>query len=487
MKAYIERLPIKVKLTLITMLISVTGLLSAIVIGVFYANSLMRKNLATDTSSTARLIADRCSAALLFDDEKLGRENLNALGTKPVISAACIYNEAGTIFAGYNSAAGSGVACPARAGESGYSFQKNSLTLFEPVLFNGRRIGTVFIYADLKELHQKMVNLLLMLSSIFIVLSALAFALSTRLQRLVSEPLIRLTETARLIALQKDYGVRAVKSSQDEIGELVDAFNEMLGTIQAKERDNQKLNAELEARVLVRTAQLEAANKELEAFSYSVSHDLRAPLRHASGYVDLLVDRFKEGLPEKALHYLDAIADSVRQMGVLIDDLLQFSRNGRAELRQAPTDLNAIFREARGTLEADNPGREVEWTVGNFPPVFCDGAMLKLVWTNLLSNALKFTRTRTPARIEAGCREEGAEYVFFVKDNGVGFDMRYAKNLFGVFQRLHTMEEFDGTGIGLANVRRIILRHGGRTWAEAEPEKGASFYFTLPIKKQEAV
>jgi signal transduction histidine kinase len=487
MKTLIEKLPIKEKLMLIIMLISVLGLLLSVTAFLYYDNYRAKKDLVNDISATARLIADRSSAALLFDDEKLAQENLHALRVKPSVSAACIYNASGAVFAGYSSADGTGVPCPAAAGNSGHEFQKNSLALFEPILFDGKQVGSVYIFAGLKELYVRRNNLLLMAALIVIVTFVLAFFISSKLQRLISGPLISLTETARVISQRKDYSVRAVKSSQDETGVLVDAFNEMLATINAHHKDNVKLNAELEARVLSRTAQLEAANKELEAFSYSVSHDLRAPLRHASGFVDLLVSRYKEGLPEKALHYLDSIADSVRQMGELIDDLLQFSRTGRAEMRLAPADMNAMVREVLEPLRHDNSARDVEWVIGGFPQVFCDGPMLKLVWTNLLGNALKFTRTRLQARIEAGFREEAEEFVFFVRDNGVGFDMRYAKNLFGVFQRLHTTEEFEGTGIGLANVRRIVLRHGGRIWAEAELEKGAAFYFTLPKNRQEAL
>jgi PAS domain S-box-containing protein len=243
-----------------------------------------------------------------------------------------------------------------------------------------------------------------------------------------------------------------------------------------------KLNTELEDRVVLRTAQLEATNKELEAFSYSVSHDLRAPLRHVSGYVDLLKKQFQSDLSEKARHYLDSIADSVHVMGALIDDLLQFSRAGRMEMRQSDFDMNEIVKEVIVSMSTDNPDRKIEWVQGKLPSVFGDEAMFRLVLINLLSNAVKFTRPREYARIEIGVLKEKKEMVFFVRDNGVGFDMQYAQKLFGVFQRLHSMEEFEGTGIGLANVYRIIIRHGGRIWAEAEPDKGAAFYFTIPKK-----
>ena len=242
------------------------------------------------------------------------------------------------------------------------------------------------------------------------------------------------------------------------------------------------LNIELEQRIVQRTAKLEAANEELEAFTYSVSHDLRAPLRHVSGYVELLTKHLQSELSEKGQHYLDSIADSAHQMGKLIDDLLQFSRTGRVDMNLSELDMNGIVQGVRESLHQDNSSRNIEWIVGKLPSVFCDQAMLKLVWINLLSNAVKFTRTREKARIEIGIQEEIQEFVFFVRDNGVGFDMQYAQKLFGVFQRMHSVEEFEGTGIGLANVYRIIMRHGGRIWAEAELDKGAVFYFSIPKK-----
>jgi signal transduction histidine kinase len=341
-------------------------------------------------------------------------------------------------------------------------------------------------------------------------LISIIFVIGSMLTIVVNTSVVNRTISKRIADLSHGVGIigagnlnhRIAAEGDDELSDLARSSNEMADRLRlshtsienlqkeiaAREQaENQikELNLELEQRVIVRTAQLEAVNRELEMFSYSISHDLRVPLRHMIGFVELLNKWAPDSFDPKIRHYLTIISDSATQMSMLIDDLLSFSRMGRAEMSAGRVRFDKLIRYALNTLQAETTGRDIVWNIEPLPEVRGDPAMLQLVMTNLISNALKFTRNKTRAEITIACISGSAgEHIFSVRDNGAGFDMKYYDKLFNLFQRLHRAEDFEGTGVGLAHVRRIISRHGGRTWAEGVVGGGAVFFFSLPAMPQ---
>jgi signal transduction histidine kinase len=477
-----RNLSIKWKLLWVSMVASGTTLLLMCTAFVFYDRVTFREVMVRQLAGQADIIALNSAAALLFDDPGVAAETLAALRAEPHIIAAGIYRTNGQRFATYGRQTSPGATMlPDQLGAptGGHRFEHEHVVLFRPIVGGEQTLGTVYILADLHEIQQRLTRYLGLASLVGLVSFALALWISSRLQRRIAGPLVQLAQTARSVSAENNYTGRVSVNSRDELGLLGDAFNAMLTQIQSRDAALQQAHDELEQRVMERTAQLEAANHELEAFSYSVSHDLRAPLRAINGFARILLEEHGPYLGDDAQKYCQLMWDNALHMGQLIDDLLAFARLSRQALSKLPVAPADVVRQTLSDLRAMQGERRIDFRIGALPHCQADPALLKQVFVNLLANAVKFTSQREVAVIEVGCREEGGEHVYFVQDNGVGFNMAYVDKLFGVFQRLHPADEYEGTGVGLAIVQRIIHRHGGRIWAEAAVNQGATFAFTL--------
>jgi signal transduction histidine kinase len=479
---------IRQKLTWMNMLVSGAALLLACTAFAAYELADFRQTLVQGLSIQAQIVGSNSASALLFNDPESAGNTLSALKAAPNIISAGIYTPSGSAFATYSRDPGVGVPpvlqMPA-AQLQAYRFASQWLTggelfLVRAIEFQGKRIGVVGIRSDLREVNDGLLRYAGIVILVLLVSLLAAFVFSSIFQKATARPIAQLAETARIVSREKRYSIRAPAApNADEIAVLIDAFNEMLEQIQERDTALQAARDELEQRVVRRTAQLEAVNRELESFTYSVAHDLRAPLRHIQGFADALIEDGADRLDSATRSYLNRIVESTRRMDQLINDLLGLAHVGRQELHFQAVGLNALVRDVVRDMAHETEGRNIEWRLGDLPVVECDPGLIKQVFYNLLSNAVKYSRPRDPAVIEVGQMTVNGERIVFVRDNGVGFNMKYAHKLFGVFERLHRREDFEGTGVGLATVQRIIHKHGGRIWAEAEIDRGATFYFTL--------
>jgi signal transduction histidine kinase len=431
----------------------------------------VRGSMVRDTTVMADIIARNTEAALAFDDPDAATQTLRSLESEPRISAAYLYDAHGALFAQYATRDQRG-AVPSAPDSDAPRFADGRLALHRPIVLNGKQIGTIYLEAPLKRVRDRLRHLLAIGLLVLLGTMLVAMMVFRRMQRPFSEPLLALTNTSRAITERGDFTIRATRVGNDEIGELTVAFNQMLDAIA-------ELNEKLEARVIERTEQLQRANQEMESFSYSVSHDLRAPLRAVDGYARLLEEDYGATLDDDGKRLLSVVRDEARRMGVLIDDLLSFSRISRATLRPSTVNLGVMAEDIMKELRRARPERTIDLAAGQLPAAMADVASARQMLVNLLSNAVKYAKSEGPIRIEIGGRPDGDMNAYWVRDEGVGFDMRYVDKIFGVFQRLHG-DEFEGTGVGLAIVDRIVTKHGGSVRAEGEPGKGACFHFTLP-------
>lgn len=491
---------IRYKVLIVAMATTLAALFVTGVVMAVYELRTYKERSVNDLTAQADIVGRASAAALAFDDQRTARDNLASLKVRPKIVSAALYNEKGRLFAEYMQPGSTVAEHPQFPEVDGFRIARDEIMLFKRIVENNEILGIVLLRARY-ELMERLWNYAGILAGVMVLGLLVALLLSTWLQTGITGPILAVSDAARRVVESRDFTLRVKKTSNDEIGYLVDAFNDMLAEIgrraealeasnlnlrrevQERERAEEnlrELNTELEKRVADRTAQLESANRELEGFSYSVSHDLRAPLRAITGFAAILEEDHAHKLDAEGRRLVDVVQREARRMGTLIDDLLAFSRLGRKSLQLREIDMTELVRSTFDGLRPQSDGARPDFRLSVLPPGFGDRVLIGQVWANLLANAVKFTSRRETPVIEVSGIADDAENVYFVRDNGAGFDPRHRAKLFGVFQRLHDAEEFPGTGVGLALVQRIVHRHGGRVWADGVPDQGATFYFTLP-------
>lgn len=489
MISHLKNIPVKQQLILMICGISFLGLLLAGSAFVMYDRYAYRDNLVHQAMLLARVVASHSANAVAYNDSLDARKNLQSFGIDPSLISACIKNESGQVVAMYlrgyyQPPEDAGNIIPnvdCLAAENFISrFQEGYLDLIQPILWeDSQKIGQLHLRVSLDALDQRFLAFSVVMILIVLLVSMISIVLSSKVQAFISAPLLMLAQIANTINRFKDYSLRARTDRQDELGQLVQAFNGMLDTIELQNRALLHANEHLEEEVQTRTSELRATNRELEAFTYSVSHDLRSPLRSVDGFSAALLEDCGAQLDNTGRNYINRIRAASQRMGTLIDSLLHLSRVSRQDMRYTTVNLSDMADDIVEVLASNHPDITVTFSRADDLMAHGDNDLLRVLLENLLGNAWKYSsKTKSPT-VELGVHDRSGDKVYFVRDNGAGFDMKYVDKLFSPFQRLHSDYEFHGLGIGLATVARIVHRHGGEIWAEAQVNQGAIFYFTL--------
>lgn len=476
---------VSARLMWMNVLVSGTVLVLAVIAFFSYDLISFRANLIRNLATSAQIVGANSVSALLFDDPQSAATTLEALRNSPDVVGATLVANNGEVFAEYQR---NGQRAPAQAalpamtpGRVDQNWVRWShVLLAHRIVFQGKTEGTVFIAAELTETGRRARQYLIIALGVLLICMAAGLLIGSRVRKLVARPIASLAETAQQVSRERDYSVRATTyQDNDEIAVLIEAFNEMLDQIQDRDTAVRTARDQLETRVQERTAALRAANRELEAFSYTVAHDLRGPLDAVQGMVYILETLERENREGDRGEILEQLQQATGNMTTLIDDLLNLSRASTTALKQEPVRLTDLAWQIAGDLKRSDPGRAVEFRIEKVPEIEADGGLMRVVLDNLIRNAWKYTSRHEKACIEFGAVRQRGETIFYVRDDGAGFDPKLNDQLFQPFRRLHSRGEFPGTGIGLATVQRILERHGGRIWAEGAVEKGATFRFTV--------
>jgi len=479
----LKDLPLKYQLIMVIFLISLASLWVASTAFVFYDRYAYKKNMEYESIILARILSNQNASDLSAMNYPKIQTSIEQIGVKTGIVSACITDKSGQVVAFYwrDKSKEFSARSDCLVDQTYISkFTSSHFDLLQPIIFTGQnKIGELHIRQDLDDLNKRFKIFSIILFLIFLLASIVAMFLSIQIQGFISTPIINLTALAEKITKNKDYSLRANSDRKDEVGKLFIAFNLMLDTLDQQNKDLIDAKQMLEDKVDERTAELKNINRELEAFTYSVSHDLRAPLRSIDGFGMAFLEDFGENLDATAKDYLARIRSATHRMGVLIDSLLKLSRVSQLNLSFEATNLSDLAKDLIRNFSERFPGHKVQFICPEILLAYGDKALLMSLMENLLENAWKYSSRIKNARVELGSLDRNGDTVYFIRDNGAGFDMRYADKLFGPFQRLHRHEEFEGLGIGLATAARIIHRHGGEIWAEGITGEGAVFYFTL--------